>query len=528
MQEVLYDRWNEVLVECNARESLAAAAASTPDRAAYLTEVGNKAGLVEALNELVTKQANVGRLKRPFEGALAAVSDAEPLLVPEPEEEALTALLGRRQQILAESRLRLDHRLEQSFDTVRARIIAAGDALVAAATTDAVPQTAVDEFERNALAEAASLGELAARTFQKELDELTAEERGLVQGPEMRNLADSAFLESDFGPAMESSIGSDSTGPRSSFSDLVQDFAKERGRDWLSNAVERGNRPGSPLHNVVYKLGKMGGHKFKPWEAVRWAKRLQGTIALGTYLFEVKSQIGALHHEEGELQRRQHELRRQVRDAADTLISAAREELEPAVHDFYLEASRPVREIEDRLDRLSVERSTLQSQLKAIRDDSEGALAAIGGASHRTTPLAIVALSIAGIALVVAISCWRHLQATQAKLERTITTLDAERQAMQASIATIQDSAIEEVTSLLQDMLTQAEFERTVAASEAERQALQVSIATIQNSTVDEVTSLLQNMLVQIDTDIAGRVADALALADSTRDEVPTEQLRIE
>ena len=132
VREVLGDRWSGALVECDARSSLEAATAPTPDRAAYLAKRGNQVGLERALNDLVTTQANVGRLKLPFEAALAAVADAQPLLAPEPDEEALSTLLDRRRQILAESRLRLGNRFEQAFGTTRDRIMAAGDALVAA------------------------------------------------------------------------------------------------------------------------------------------------------------------------------------------------------------------------------------------------------------------------------------------------------------------------------------------------------------------------------------------------------------
>lgn len=381
VREVLGDRWSVALVECDARSTLAAATAPTADRATFLAERGNQVGLERALNALITAQANIGRLKRPFEAALAAVDDAEPLLVPEPDEEALSTLLERRRQILAESRLRLDNRFEQAFGTTRDRIIAAGDALVAAASEDAVPQAAVDEFEREARAHAESLGELVARAFQRELDELTAEERGLIQGPEMKTLVDSGLLEPDFDLPTRARVTSSPTAPQSAFSRLIRDFAADRGRDWLNRAVQQGNRPGSPLHSIVYKLGKIGGHKFKPWEAVKWAGRLQGALVAGSYLFEFGSQLRALQSEEGELQRHQHELRRQVREATDGLIDAAREELAPTVGQFFSEAARSVTEIEERLARLAGARDRLRAELEQIRDDSRGALEMIAQAS---------------------------------------------------------------------------------------------------------------------------------------------------
>jgi predicted GTPase len=381
VREVLGDRRSAALVECDARSSLEAATAPTPERATFLAERGNQAGLERALNGLVTTQAFIGRLKLPFEAALAAIVDAEPFLVPEPDEESLTTLLDRRRQVLAESRLRLTNRLERAFGTTRDRISAAGDALVAAASEDAVPQAAVDDFERQARSHAEALGELVARAFQRELDELTAEERGLIQGPEMTTLVDSGLLEPDFDLATGPAVTSGPTEPQSSFGRLVRDLAAESGRDWLNRAMEQGKRPGSPLHSIVYKLGKLGGHKFKPHEAVKWAGRLQGALRAGSYLFEFGSQLSALQRQEGELQRHQHELRRQVREAADALIDAAREELAPIVNQFFSEAGRSVTEIEERLARLVDERARLRGDLEQVRRDSLGALEMIARAS---------------------------------------------------------------------------------------------------------------------------------------------------
>lgn len=381
VRHVLGDRWSGILVECDARSALEAGAAPTPDRAAYLAERGNQVGLENALNTLVTTQANVGRLKLPFEAALAAVADAHPFLIPEPDEEALLALLYRRRQILAESRLRLNNRIERAFGRTQDRIIAAGDALVAAASDDAVPQSAVDEFELEARRQAEALGELVNRAFQQELDELTAEERGLIQGPEMATLVDSGLLESDFDLPTGSPATSGPTEPQSPFIRFVRDLAADQGRDWLNNAMQQGNRPGSPLHSLVYKLGKMGGHKFKPWEAVKWARRLQGVVVVGSQLFEFGSQMRAMQREESELQRKQRELRGSVRQAAGALIDAAREELAPVVGQFFNEASRSVIEIEERLDSLIGERDRLRTELEEIRIESLEALELIARSS---------------------------------------------------------------------------------------------------------------------------------------------------
>ena len=374
VREVLGPGWTGPMVECDARSSLEAASASTSERSTFLSERGNRAGLERALNRLVGNRAVNGRLRRPFDAALAVVDDAQPYLVPEPEEAAMAALLERRRQVVAESRLRLDARLQQAFSTTRDQIIAAGDALVAAAGADAVSDAAVDEFERAARARAESLGDLVRRAFEREIDELAAEERGLLGGPEAQTLADAALLDVDFETSAGEPVEAGSSTPRSSFARLVQQFATDRGRDWLDGAIRQGNRPGSPLHDLVYRAGKWAGHKFKPWEAVKWAKRLQAALGAAVVLVDFYVQLRAMQREESELQQHQLDLRRQVREAADDLIEQARADVAPAVTQFYEVVGQSVRELEDSLDRIAGERSRLESDLEQIRREAVEAL----------------------------------------------------------------------------------------------------------------------------------------------------------
>lgn len=62
---------------------------------------------------------------------------------------------------------------------------------------------------------------------------------------------------------------------------------------------------------------------------------------------------------------------------------------------------------------------------------------------------------------------------------------------------------------------TQAELASANAALDQERQTTAESIAASQRSTVDEVATLLENVLAQVDTDVAAKVAEALALQSS-------------
>ena len=61
-------------------------------------------------------------------------------------------------------------------------------------------------------------------------------------------------------------------------------------------------------------------------------------------------------------------------------------------------------------------------------------------------------------------------------------------------------------------LATQSELASAKVALDQERQATAESIAAANRSTVEEVTTLLENVLAQVDTDISAKVAEALAL----------------
>lgn len=60
-------------------------------------------------------------------------------------------------------------------------------------------------------------------------------------------------------------------------------------------------------------------------------------------------------------------------------------------------------------------------------------------------------------------------------------------------------------------LMVQREVASANAALDEERRATAESIAAAHRATVDEVSTLIQNLLAQVDTDIAVQVAEALA-----------------
>ena len=66
--------------------------------------------------------------------------------------------------------------------------------------------------------------------------------------------------------------------------------------------------------------------------------------------------------------------------------------------------------------------------------------------------------------------------------------------------------------------VVEAELASLVVTIGEERDAVAASVASAHASTIDEVTTLVENILVQLDTEIAARVAEALAASGGAVD----------
>lgn len=358
------------IVECDARSALRAESAD-PARADHLRQVGNLAALEDALNDLVRRGGRAGRLKQPFQAALATVGEADLLLVPDSEEEAWEKLLQRWRDVLVRSRTRLHENLEQAYRTLQEEVLDAGEQLIAAAAGGAVPDQALKGFQLAAERSAEGLPGLIAALFDAELNELTSEEEALAVGPEVQRLADALALGMPRMPGGPTS-GNDL---RSAFLDAIGDMAAENGRSWLNQALRQGARPGAPMHTLVRNVGHLVQHRFKPHEIVKITKRLNVAISAGVVLFDVWSSVRQAQAEEKQAQEQQAELRRDVTAWTEELIAAARTEVNPIVEQFALQAAQPADEIAARLERVRTGRARTQEALDEVRRDSETALA---------------------------------------------------------------------------------------------------------------------------------------------------------
>jgi hypothetical protein len=167
------------------------------------------------------------------------------------------------------------------------------------------------------------------RVFDAESDNLAADARAVAGRPEV------AILERWEGGA---SFGGAPTAPVGWADDLLSFLGaqvQQQAGAWLREAIEQGARPGTPAHNLIYRGGKLLGHKFHPWQAVRWAERLNLAAQAGFFLFNLYRDFREASVEERGQQQAIQQLRAKVKQVADELVTEANQELEPVLRDFY-------------------------------------------------------------------------------------------------------------------------------------------------------------------------------------------------
>lgn len=367
------------VVECDGLSMLRAELGTEEELREFEELRSGRAALVEALDAFVRAGGSAGRVARPFEAALAAVSDVRPFLVPDETEQAMQKLVSRRREALALSRQRLMDALDKVYADVIDSITGAGERVIASAR-DGIPQAeAVEQFDREAQAAAEGMNSKIKDVFSRELIDLQADEKAIAAGPEVRILEAFDLGERNGKMSFDSRPGPDAVSPSAR---MVQGYLANRGKAWLKDAIEGGSRPGSPTHSVVTGLGHSLGHKFRPWQAVQWAKNLNFAVQAAMAVYDFYRQFDAARREEQRDRASLLALRRQIKNAADTLIQQAREEVDPLVNLFYSEAMTSVEELEGQVRQLAVDRETLARRLLDIERRSREALSRADGTRH--------------------------------------------------------------------------------------------------------------------------------------------------
>lgn len=358
-----------LIVACDAKAHLDSQTAEDPDVRQLAARRSNWAGFEETVATFIRAQGATGRLRKPFEAVLAVADDARPFLTTSDGEEAARDLLNRQRQMMAQSRERLAGRFEDVFDRLRQSIANAGEKVVSTAR-DGIPQgKAVEDFDATVQGLAKSLGEKLQVALGEEMVALEADGHRLAEGPEAIRLTSALLGGSDPIAARRQESS------RDALQELLKSFAKGQGKDWLDKLVGGGSRPGAPMHGLVLEIGHRFGKQFKPWEAVKWSKRLNVAVRAATAIFEFGKQVHDAVQEDQKQARLIAELRASVHEVSEGLISTARVDLAPLVASLYADLSAPIDSAQAELDAAEAERDRISSGLGALSRRAREALA---------------------------------------------------------------------------------------------------------------------------------------------------------
>lgn len=149
---------------------------------------------------------------------------------------------------------------------------------------------------------------------------------------------------------------------------LGQAVADKAYKAGVNGGLKLADFAGGAIHNLVLKAGHFLGHKFKPWEAVKWAKgaavgaRVLNILGVGVQVFmQIKSDQDADKARQ-ELQRNRQNIRSQFNKVADDFDIFGRQYIQEYV---YHPLEEPIKEIDTNLREI---RDNRQRQSNALRE----------------------------------------------------------------------------------------------------------------------------------------------------------------
>ena len=394
------------IVLTDAQDHLDAAAASDAEEAADLLESGNIAELERALNSLVARAGQEGRLRRPFDEIIAACAQALEQLADDPADAVARNVINRQRRLVTGSRRRLERAFEGRMLEFKRSMADLGEEL--ADRLDALD--GLDESERG------SQVDRAEQRFRDEAGTLTqtlvAQLRQDVQreatlgAQEMAELAGSPQVELLVSDGLADRLavqpGTSHVGPQGGQTNAFADALRKVGQgagdlsSWWGTGQKVSEFAGSNGHKLVYDLGKFLGKDFKPWEAVRYAKgvgqaaqmvnKAMPYVAVG---IDVLVAVQADRAEQAFLrqqQSRRRSIAARVRRSATEVEGEVRARMDSAVADFYGQALQGIEEQQAALDAVLGGRADLREALAAVAREARAELALLDMAASGASP----------------------------------------------------------------------------------------------------------------------------------------------
>ncbi len=327
-----------------------------PETKAVLIEESGMPGLMVGLDAFAKDCGLVGALTVPLFGARSIATQASGISSTDrPEERAAIELLGRRGRVLRESRSRLSSTVERLLNDALADLAQVGDSAAGEITPSKKKEeidAAMKKAERSARERVEKLKADITTAISAEKETLEGELRRLAAGDLAAMLRREAEVSAGFKPEDGQFGGQAPEGADPSVAARIKKagaVANDVGA-WLVRFSQgtkgvsgwgKAAAAGSQAHKMVYDIGKLFGHSFKPWEAAGYAAkigkigRVLGPVAA---ILQVVGQVleeKLEDKEQAEFQTARTNTRAVFRDGATAVRHQFLVQFEAFLNDFY-------------------------------------------------------------------------------------------------------------------------------------------------------------------------------------------------
>lgn len=297
-------------VECDAKTYLDGLHESDPLRASRRIEASGMAQLTDTVNQIARERGKLARFRAPLQQIVLAAGEALASIADDPDEEAILTVLARQRKALTNRRGLLDSALEREASGFRSAYIRAVETL--ADTAESIEESENSDWSKldaafdtlNAqLAEANQrFTDQVRAVVSMQLADFTSEVREIEASPyahQLRELEVQGDIEVQDIPVdvgVMRNAGSRQRrmpvwGPKAA--EYLKSFQESWGAgDGIKQAA------GSSGHQIVYKVGKLAGWKFEPWQAVSWANNIGKLAKAGAFVLPVASEAYAVFSDE--------------------------------------------------------------------------------------------------------------------------------------------------------------------------------------------------------------------------------------
>ena len=383
--------------ECDAKTYLDGLHEEDSMRASRRVEASRMAEVKDAINRIARERGDLARFRVPLQQVALVAGEALAALTDDVDEEAVLTVLARQRSALTNRRGLLDSALERQATEFRTACIRSTERL--AETTESIEESANPDWSQLELASAALNVELNAANqrfidgvqavLSSQLADFTSEVREIEASPYAHQLhaldvqgeVEGQVTPVDTGlkrsPARKQGRAP-AWGPRAA--EHLRNFQKGWGAgDGVKQAV------GSNGHQIVYKVGKLAGWKFEPWQAVRWANNVGKFAKAGACVLPVALEAYAVVSDERqevraakERQRRRNALVGRVLAQCEAISRSALAQVHTELDAEFNKALDEIDEVNRSVRDNQAFRSDLDRDLSAIQLEAQAMLDRLG------------------------------------------------------------------------------------------------------------------------------------------------------